>query len=237
MAEAPLLFLVRHGRTAANLESRYVGWSDHRLDETGLAQAEELARRLAGEGIQRVFSSPVRRCVQTAEILADRWDASVRTVHDLHELETGEWKGLSEEEVEERWPGAYREWRENPHRVEVAGRESLRDVRHRALRAVDQIGRAQLSEPDVPAVVVTHLAIIRVLWLEAQGRLLSEYQEIPGPFCREFPVRWLGRGKLATAGPAPGEAGETSAENEPAGKESAGETSAAGPAPEGESSG
>ena len=76
-------------------------------------------------------------------------------------------------------------------------------LRERALRAADQIGRAQLSAGAAPAVVITHLAVLRVLWLHATGRPLSEYHEVSGPNCRVFPLRWLGRGKLETAGPAP----------------------------------
>lgn len=203
MAETSLLYLVRHGETDANVENRYVGWSDDRLNERGLAQARALARRRDAEGIEHVFTSPVRRCVETAEILADAWGASVHTVHDLHELEVGAWKGLAEEVVKERFPDAYREWWERPAEVRVDGRESLQAVRERALRAADQIGRARLSAEDRPGVVVTHLAIIRVLWLAAQDRGLAEYHRIAGPHCRVFPLRWLGRGQVETAGSAP----------------------------------
>lgn len=208
MAETSLLYVIRHGATDANEARRYAGWSDHRLNERGREQAAALAARLAGEGVRRVYTSPVRRCVQTAEIVADPWDAAVRTVHDLHEIEIGPWKGLTEEEVAERWPEVHRQWLEDPSVLTLQGRERLEEVAGRALQAVDQIGRAQLSADDAPALVVTHLAVIRVLWLAARGRPLSDYHRVDGPFCRPFPIRWLGRGRLETAGPAPAADGE-----------------------------
>lgn len=203
MSDNPLLHLVRHGRTDANLDDRFVGWSDDALNAAGRAEAAELAARLAGEGIEGVFTSPVRRAVETAEILADAWDASVHTVHDLHEIEIGPWKGLLEREVREGHPAEYADWLRDPAGFRLPGRESLEEVRERTMRAVDQIARSQLSAGDAPAVVVTHLAVLRVLWLTTQGRPLADYHQVEGPFARVFPVRWTGRGKLEPAGAAP----------------------------------
>lgn len=203
MPDNPILYLVRHGETEANLERRFAGWSDDPLNETGRSQAAGLAARLAGEEVDHVFTSPVRRAVETAEILADAWGASVRTVHDLHEIELGAWKGLTEPEVEAAFPDAYAAWRREPAGFDLPGREPLESVRDRALRAADQIARTLLSADSVPAVVVTHLAVLRVLWLTAGGRPLSAYHEVDGPFCEVFPLRWEGRGALSPAGDAP----------------------------------
>lgn len=203
MPEEPLIHLVRHGQTDANVEGRYVAWSDHRLNQTGREQAVGLAERLAGRGVRRVFTSPVRRAIETAEILAEAWDASVHTVHDLHEIEVGPWKGLLESEVEARFPEAYDLWRRDPTRLELSGRESLENVRDRAHRGVDQIARSLLSADSELAVAVTHLAVLRVLWLTAEGRPLSDYHSVDGPFCEPFPLRWTGRGRIVPAGPAP----------------------------------
>lgn len=203
MPDEPLLYFVRHGQTDANLAKRYAGWSDDRLNEAGRAQAAALGDRLAEEGIQRVFTSPVRRAIETAEILADAWEAPVRSVHDLREIEIGPWKGLLQREVEERFPEAYEVWLRDPTRLELAGREPLEAVRERTLRGVDQIARSLLSADAAPAVAVTHLAVLRVLWLTAQGHPLSDYHAVEGPFCEVFPLRWTGRGKLVPAGPGP----------------------------------
>jgi len=203
MSEQVLFYLTRHGETDSNRAQRYAGWSDDRLNQRGVAQAAGLAERLSGEGIDRVFTSPVRRAVETAQILAGRMNSDVFTVHGLHEIELGPWKGLTEGEVSERWPDEYQEWKTSPDTLDLGGREPLADVRKRALDAVDQIAHARLSDRDTPAVVVSHLAVIRVLWLHARSRPLSEYQDVRCPNATVFPVRWLRRGNLETAGPAP----------------------------------
>ena len=204
MPESPVFYLVRHGETDANVARRFAGWSDDRLNERGLEQCAELGARLAGEKIEAVYTSPVRRAVETAEILAAVPRARVRTVHDLHEIDVGPWKGLTEEEVVADWPAEYAAWRETPHDFELKGRETLSDVQERALEAVDQMAHAQLSASDAPAVVISHLAVLRVLWLAASGRGLAEYHAVDARHCEILPVRWIGRGAIepaSTAGP------------------------------------
>ncbi len=203
VSDFPLLHFARHGETDANRGLRYSGWSDDPLNDVGRAQCAKLAAEMESLGVEHIFTSPVRRAVETAQIIAARLGADVRTVHDLHEIELGPWKGLTEGEVASVFPDAYRAWKETPHTLLLEGRETLDAVQERALRAADQIGHAQLAAGAAPAVVITHLAVLRVLWLHATGRPLSEYHEISGPNCRVFALRWSGRGRLETAGPAP----------------------------------
>ncbi len=203
MPENPLLYLVRHGETDANVANRYAGWSDDRLNERGRGQAAALARRLEPEGVRNVFSSPVRRAAETAGILADALSATVRTVHGLHEIAVGPWKGLTVEEVRARWPAEHEAFMERPDTFRLEGRERLDAVRTRALDGMDRVAHSLLSAADRPALLITHLAVLRVLWLEAEGRPLSEYHRVRGPFCEPFPLRWRGSGRLETAGPAP----------------------------------
>lgn len=66
------LFVVRHGRTALNVDERYLGALDPPLDELGLQQAADLARLLQGRA-DTIICSPRLRAVQTAEVLASTW--------------------------------------------------------------------------------------------------------------------------------------------------------------------
>jgi probable phosphoglycerate mutase len=196
MPETPVFYLVRHGETDANVARRFAGWSDDRLNERGRQQCVELGSRLAGVGIEAVYTSPVRRTVESAEILAAELGAGVRTLHDLREIDVGPWKGLTAEEVAARWPAEYSAWLGAPHRFGLKGREALSDVQERALDALDQMAHAQLTAPDAPALVVSHLAVLRVLWLAATGRGLEEYHGVTASHCEVLPVRWTGRAMI-----------------------------------------
>jgi broad specificity phosphatase PhoE len=90
------LFLVRHGRTAAN-KSRYVGWGNPPLDEEGARQAAELAATLRGERIDRVYASPLLRAVQTALPIASLRDLEIKVRAELREINYGEYEGLTKD--------------------------------------------------------------------------------------------------------------------------------------------
>src|SRR5918995_6148846 len=101
---ATRIILARHGETDWNLERRWQGHSDRPLNETGLAQAEELAEELAGEPIAAVYSSDLVRAHETARIVAHRLGLDVVAVPGLRERRFGSWEGLQDVEVERRFP-------------------------------------------------------------------------------------------------------------------------------------
>lgn len=95
-APAGTLFLVRHGRTAAN-GSTYVGWADPPLDAEGAAQAARVRAALGDEPLDAVFSSPLRRAIATAEPLARARRLEIRVRPQLAEIHYGEYQGLAKD--------------------------------------------------------------------------------------------------------------------------------------------
>jgi broad specificity phosphatase PhoE len=104
------LLLVRHGETDWNLDNRFQGHADPPLNETGRAQARVLAATLADRDFDAVYSSPLRRAFETAEIIAARHGLQPVPDAGLREVDVGEWQGLSREEVEQRFPEQHRRW-------------------------------------------------------------------------------------------------------------------------------
>jgi len=101
------IILARHGETDWNLERRWQGHSDRRLNRTGRAQAKALADHLATEPIAAVYSSDLVRAHETARIVAARLGLDVVAVPGLRERRFGSWEGLRDVEVEHRFPGAH----------------------------------------------------------------------------------------------------------------------------------
>jgi broad specificity phosphatase PhoE len=100
------ILLVRHGETDWNLERRWQGHTDRPLNETGRAQARELADLLATDPPDAVYSSDLARARETAEIVAARLGLPVAVDARLREVDVGEWSGLTMAEIEERFPEA-----------------------------------------------------------------------------------------------------------------------------------
>lgn len=96
------LYLIRHGETAANVSGVWQGSTDSPLNERGLAQARALAQRVAREQlpISVIYSSPLRRARQTAEMVAEALDNfPIILDSGLAEYHLGEWEGLSYQQL------------------------------------------------------------------------------------------------------------------------------------------
>lgn len=167
------LFLVRHGETASNAARVYAGRSAEPLSERGRAQALEAGVRLSGEGIEALYASPVRRALETAELMASVLDVPVTVDDDLTEMALGLWEGLSEAEVAERFPTEWALWQAHPSRLRLPERETLEEVLRRVLPCLERI---RLAHPGGGAAVVSHHAPIRVAVLHHQGAELDRYR-------------------------------------------------------------
>jgi probable phosphoglycerate mutase len=149
-----LLYLIRHARTTWNAEGRMQGQADPPLDELGLQQAHALAARLRSETLHAVYSSPLLRARQTAEILAASHNLMVDFDDRLKERHLGEWTGLTGDEVRARFPDfAARDWRtEGP-----PGGENQVALGARAIAALTEIVAAH---PNETAAVISHGGIL-----------------------------------------------------------------------------
>ncbi len=173
-----IIYLVRHGITRSNKEKVYAGWSEDGLIEEGVLGAEVLGREMEVLGISAIYTSPVKRALQTARILNDYIKGELIIEDDFKEMKMGPWEGLSEDEVAARYCCEYRIWLSRPAELRVAGRETLDAIQRRALKAITRI----LEErPEGKTLVVTHVAIIRCLILSYNHLHLNSYKSIDIP--------------------------------------------------------
>ncbi|MBM4450796.1 MAG: histidine phosphatase family protein, partial [Chloroflexi bacterium] len=91
------LLIIRHGRTEWNRVERFRGRADIPLDEVGRKQAEATASRIAEWQLNTVYSSPLRRAMETAEALARPAGLEVKKLPDIIDIDYGQWQGLSPE--------------------------------------------------------------------------------------------------------------------------------------------
>jgi probable phosphoglycerate mutase len=145
--------LWRHGQTIWNVERRFQGQTDIPLDETGEAQADYAARRLATLRPDAIVSSDLVRAQGTAAPLARLTGLAVTLDKDLRERFGGDWEGLSDEEIAERYPAERATW--NP-----PNGESTVAVADRVRAALERIS-ASLAAGQL-AVVVSHGAALRL---------------------------------------------------------------------------
>jgi probable phosphoglycerate mutase len=154
------LYLVRHGATQRTAEDRFSGTVGVELSEEGRHQAGRLAERLSDEGISAVYSSPLSRAVETARIVAHGCRVEPILRDGLREIGHGRWEGLTRREVEERFPGEYPAWEQDPFTFAPEGGESGVAVLARALPVVREIVTAHAGRR---VLVVSHKATLRLV--------------------------------------------------------------------------
>ena len=159
--------LWRHGQTIWNVERRFQGQTDIPLDDTGEAQAEYTARRLATLRPDAIFSSDLTRAAGTAAPLAKLTGLAVILDKDLRERSGGSWEGLTDREIAERYPAERASW--NPPDGEPT--TAVADRVAGALRRVaDNVADGGL------AVVVSHGAALRL----GMARILGLTEDVFG---------------------------------------------------------
>ncbi len=168
------ILLARHGETDDNIEPiRIQGRIDTPLNDTGRAQAAELAERVAGEGIASVWSSHLSRARETAEIVGERLGLEVTVDPRLAEGDRGELEGRLWRDVAVENPPLYESWRRAGEGFRFPGGESLREQTDRTLAALDDIRAAG----PLPALVVCHGGNLRVFLCSRDPRGLDAFHE------------------------------------------------------------
>jgi broad specificity phosphatase PhoE len=149
------LILIRHGETEWNKQRRIQGCrSDTRLSPKGLEQADRLAAVLRKERMDAIYSSPMKRASETAQIIAEACKLPVHVFNELREIDAGELDGLFERELTGLYETAWKEFRNGNASTPLPGGESLQDVRKRTSWAVDRMLEKHI---DGTVVVVAHL--------------------------------------------------------------------------------
>lgn len=173
------IMLVRHGETAWNVQEIFRGRSDVALNETGSKQAELLGSYLSEAKIEAFYASPLQRALRTAETIARHHDLPVTVAPGLIDFDYGKWQGLSHAEVAERYKELYAQWFRNPQRVRMPGGESLRDVRRRTRKVVDEI----LTRYEGTVVLVAHRVVNKVLICALLGLSNAHFWNIRQDTC------------------------------------------------------
>ena len=150
--------LVRHGDYPLLnrvLAGRLPG---HSLSDAGRAQAQSVARALAGEGVEAVVSSPLERALETAEPIAASLGLPITTDTDLNEIDFGAWTGMefAALHADSEWQA----WNRVRSCALVPGGETMLAAQARAMAALSRHGGrravAMVSHADVIKAILAH---------------------------------------------------------------------------------
>jgi broad specificity phosphatase PhoE len=163
------ILLARHGETDWNRDNRFQGHADPPLNDAGREQAAALADSLAGERLAAVYSSPLRRAVETAELVAARHGLEPRPVDALREVDVGSWQGLTRTEIESRFPEQFRRWL-----AFGQGWEDGETYEEMGVRVIHGLSELSARHDGESVVALTHGGPIRAAIAAASGISHSE---------------------------------------------------------------
>jgi broad specificity phosphatase PhoE len=167
------IFLARHGESDWNVAKRFQGHSDRPLTELGREQAHALADLVASEEIEAVYTSPLSRARETAEIVAARVGLEPVALPELREVDTGSWSGLSRADVETRFPEGFTRWRSGGSGWEDG--ETYEEMAERVIGALRTIAE---DHPDGRVLIISHGGPIRAIHAAAEGLAIKDYRRL-----------------------------------------------------------
>jgi len=166
------LILVRHGETHWNKDGLVQGAdSDIELNDTGLEQARRLAAFLKNEPLVGVLSSPLRRAITTAEVIASQHQLSVEIDQGLKELKVGDLEGTSISNLPTTFSRFLLKWWQDGEAMKLPNGESLVDLQQRVWKVIEGLMERHKTGSDLnraaTAVVVSHYFVTLAIILKA----------------------------------------------------------------------
>lgn len=170
-----MLYVVRHGETQFNVEKRYAGQTDVPLNERGIQQAQELAKKLAEDYFDVIVTSPLQRARTTAEqIRAYHKDIPLIVMDEFREVCVGVYEGLTGAEAQERYPDLWARKCTRQADDAPTGGETARQVDSRVAKG---LGVLKEKYPDKRILLVCHGFVSRTINRQMKGLSFEEMHE------------------------------------------------------------
>ncbi|MFZ4681689.1 MAG: histidine phosphatase family protein [Terrimicrobiaceae bacterium] len=161
------LYLLRHGQTSFSRANAFCGAAlNPDLTEDGHIMAECFAKAYAATPWQAIFTSPLKRTLETAHPLCNLTGQSPQVRDGLKEIGYGKWEGKTVEEVSQEYHDDYLAWTADPAWYPPTDGEAAVSIAHRSLQVVEEIQKVY-EEGNV--LIISHKATIRILMCSLLG--------------------------------------------------------------------
>lgn len=171
------LILIRHAVTEANLSNLFLGRTDVILSEKGLLQAKALSKRLSDEmKIDVIYSSNMKRTLQTAYYVASQQGIPVFISDKLKEINFGNWEGKSHADVARDYPYEFLKWLREQRLLRSVHGESIKSFQKRLISEVKAIVKQNMGKT---VCIVSHGACIKALMCYFKGFTIDKISEVP----------------------------------------------------------
>jgi len=169
------VLLIRHGETEWNTLGKFQGCTDIDLSKEGIKQAGLLNNRLKGN-FDYIYTSPLSRAFETANILASDTNKEVIVAPEIREINFGEWEGLTVHEIAEKYPEVFKAWRTDKKESYICGGDSsIHNATNRAKKCILDIVSKHKGEKIA---IVAHGGIIKAALIGIFGWDMTMYHKM-----------------------------------------------------------
>lgn len=177
------LILIRHGHVEGIYPERFRGRAELPLSPLGERQAQALAERIARRfAPAAMYTSPMARAIATGAPIAQALGLSSTVLSGLHDLDYGQWQGMTHEDVSKQSPELYKAWHDTPHLLRFPNGESLQDLVARTADGLREVLKRHPGKSDV-VLLIGHDSVNRVLLLQLLDQPLSAYWRVAQSPC------------------------------------------------------
>jgi broad specificity phosphatase PhoE len=177
------LLLIRHGATPANEQQPRIlqgGAIDQSLSERGRQQAADVAGFLADRPINAIYSSRLKRAVETAQQIAEYHDIEAQAIDGIQEVNVGQWERLDWDTIRERYPVEYDHYMEDSAVHGYLGGENYTQVQARITPVFQELAAQHIGQTIA---VVAHTVVNRTFLATLLGIELRRGKDLPQENC------------------------------------------------------
>jgi alpha-ribazole phosphatase len=160
------VWIIRHGEPAPETRSWCYGHLDIELSAVGRKQVQAVADKLSSEPICAIYSSPRRRALESAAILAELLRVPISPEERFREIDFGDFEGRLYDDIALHYPDLYRQWMEHPTETQFPNGESFVQMQARVIQAADELYARHRGETIA---IVSHGGVNRILLAAALG--------------------------------------------------------------------
>ena len=172
------LIFLRHGLSATNNTGTFTGRMDAPLHERGLVQAQDTAKYFSTQtnyAIDKIYSSPSSRAYHTVLPTAQVLGLEIEKSDLLQEINVGNWSGHTLVEIQEKYPEAFRLFRENVGLARYGDGESTAEAQARMVKIVEEIAK---ENENKTVIIATHGGVLRAMYCAWQNIPLEDLKNV-----------------------------------------------------------
>jgi broad specificity phosphatase PhoE len=169
------ILLIRHGQTESNSRGIY-SLTNEDMNIRGYEQISSLSERLAHLHLETIYSSPLPRALNSAELIAKPHNLIIQIEDELREINLGSWEGIAKKKIKRLWPALCKQLMIDPGKIRVPNGEAFSEVIQRTEKFINKL---IASHQNACIAIVTHEIIIKSIVIHAlksSTRIYNRFQ-------------------------------------------------------------